>query len=100
VVGKPVGILLATLLTTRLTRSPMLSDLASADLVGLAMLGGVGFTVSLLIGDLAFSGQLDRAAEVQVAVLAGSVLASVLAGIVLAARSRRYRAASLAPDRR
>jgi Na+/H+ antiporter NhaA len=50
-------------------------------MTGLALLGGVGFTVSLLIGELAFgigSGQDDHA---KVAVLLGSLLAAVLAGI-------------------
>lgn len=90
VAGKAVGILAATLVTARVVRSPLLRGLAAVDLVGLALLGGVGFTVSLLIGELAFAGQPDRVAQMRIAVLTGSVVAAVLAGIVLGIRGRHY----------
>ena len=44
------------------------------------MLGGIGFTVSLLIGELAFGGNSAADDHVKIAVLAGSVAAAVLAG--------------------
>jgi NhaA family Na+:H+ antiporter len=94
VVGKALGILLATVLVARLTRSSLLRELAPADVFGLAILGGVGFTVSLLIGDLAFGPAGERGEHVQVAVLAGSLIASVLAALVLRVRNRHYRAIS------
>jgi NhaA family Na+:H+ antiporter len=52
----------------------------------------VGFTVSLLIGELAFAGDSDRLAAVQAAVLTGSLLAAGLAAIVLTRRNGHYRA--------
>ena len=55
------------------------------------MLAGIGFTVSLLIGDLAFGTGSGRDDHVKVAVLCGSVLSAVLAGILLKARNRAYR---------
>ena len=55
------------------------------------MLAGIGFTVSLLIGDLAFGEGSGRDDHVKVAVLFGSVLAAVLAAILLKARNRAYR---------
>jgi NhaA family Na+:H+ antiporter len=91
VAGKPVGILAATWLTARFTRAELDTGLAWIDVVGLALLSGVGFTVSLLIGELAFgsgSGSDDR---VKVAVLLGSLLAAVLASFVLRWRNRHYR---------
>ena len=91
VVGKPVGILVATWLTARFTRAELDDGLAWLDVSGLAVLSGIGFTVSLLIGELAFgigSGADDR---VKVAVLLGSVIAAVLAAIVLRLRNRTYR---------
>ena len=54
VVGKPVGILAATWLVARFTRADLDEGLAWIDVAGLAVLGGIGFTVSLLIGELAF----------------------------------------------
>jgi NhaA family Na+:H+ antiporter len=90
VLGKPIGILLATWLTARFTRAELDTGLAWIDVAGLAVLSGIGFTVSLLIGELAFgidSGADDR---VKVAVLLGSLIAAVLAAIVLRARNRTY----------
>lgn len=91
VVGKPVGILAATWLTARFTRAPLAGGLAWIDMAGLAVLAGVGFTVSLLIGELAFGVGGDRDDHVKVAVLLGSLTAAVLASIILRARNRIYR---------
>ena len=48
------------------------------------MLGGIGFTVSLLIGELAFGGGPAADDHVKVAVLTGSVAAAVLAAVAAA----------------
>ena len=56
VVGKPIGILAATFLASRVTRQPLQRGLTWPDVTGIAILGGIGFTVSLLIGELAFGG--------------------------------------------
>jgi NhaA family Na+:H+ antiporter len=91
IAGKTIGITAATWLVARLTRAELDEGLGWADVVGLAMLGGIGFTVSLLIGELAFGLGSERADHVTVAVLAGSLGAAVLAGIVLRFRDRVYR---------
>ena len=91
VVGKPVGILISTFLTSKITRRPLQKGLNWPDLTGVALLGGIGFTVSLLIGELAFGGNSAADDHVKIAVLAGSVAAAVLAAILLRARNRRYR---------
>ncbi|GIH98422.1 Na+/H+ antiporter NhaA [Planobispora takensis] len=89
VVGKPVGILAATWLTARFTHADLDEDLAWIDLVGLSVLAGIGFTVSLLIGELAFGAGRDE--YVKVAVLSGSVIAALLATVILRLRDRAYR---------
>ncbi len=91
VVGKPLGVLAATYLTSRFTRAELDTDLSWWDVLGLALLSGVGFTVSLLIGELAFGAGSERDDHVKVAVLAGSLLAAGLAAGVLRARSGVYR---------
>lgn len=91
VIGKTVGIFGATMLTARLVRSPLLRVMRGPDLVGLAILGGVGFTVSLLIGHLAFGAWPARAEDAQIGVLVGSFAAASLAAVVLGSRSRRHR---------
>lgn len=93
VVGKPIGILLATWLLARFTRADLDPDIAWVDVVGVAVLAGIGFTVSLLIGELAFGGIASaRDDRVKVGVLLGSLLAAALAGALLRTRSRHYAA--------
>ena len=58
-------------------------------ILGVALLGGVGFTVSLLIGELSYEGA--RLENVKVGVLAGSLVAAALASVVLRGRERVYR---------
>ena len=91
VVGKPIGILIATYLTSKITRQPLQTGLTWPDVTGVAILGGIGFTVSLLIGELAFGGASAADDHVKVAVLAGSVAAAVLAAILLRIRNKHYR---------
>jgi Na+:H+ antiporter, NhaA family len=91
VVGKPIGILIATYLTSKATRQPLQQGLTWPDVTGVAILGGIGFTVSLLIGELAFGGSSEADDHVKVAVLTGSVVAAILAAILLRIRNRHYR---------
>ena len=66
VVGKAVGITGSTWLVARFTRAELDEELSWVDVVGMAMLAGIGFTVSLLIGELAFGTGTDRADHVKV----------------------------------
>ena len=91
VVGKTVGILASTWLVARFTRASLDEGLGWVDVLGLAMLGGIGFTVSLLIGELAFGLGSERDDHVKIAVLTGSLAAALLATVVLRARDRAYR---------
>ncbi|MEV7967694.1 Na+/H+ antiporter NhaA [Sphaerisporangium sp. NPDC088356] len=91
VAGKPLGIMAATWLVSRFTRADLDEGLAWIDVLGLSVLGGMGFTVSLLIGELAFGAGGARGDHVKIAVLAGSVTAAMLAAVVLRVRDRAYR---------
>ncbi|MGS2616273.1 Na+/H+ antiporter NhaA [Micromonospora sp. LZ34] len=91
VVGKPIGILGATWLVSRLTRANPEEGLNWLDAFGLALLGGIGFTVSLLVGELAFGLGSERDDHVKVGVLTGSLLSALLASVVLRVRSRVHR---------
>ncbi|MGW6745625.1 Na+/H+ antiporter NhaA [Streptomyces sp. NPDC055025] len=92
VVGKTVGIFGGTWLAVRFTRAELNDDLAWPDVLALASLAGIGFTVSLLIGELAFSSDPALTDEVKAAVLTGSLIAAVISGILLKLRVRTYRA--------
>jgi NhaA family Na+:H+ antiporter len=91
VVGKPVGVFLGTWLVARFTRAELAEDLTWSDVSGLALLAGIGFTVSLLIGELAFGVGSPHDNAVKVAVLGSSLIAATLASIVLRMRNRVYR---------
>src|SRR3954470_5124789 len=91
VVGKLVGISGATWLVARFTGASLDENLGWPDVLGLALLGGIGFTVSLLIGELAFGPDSERDAHVKVGVLVGTLTAALLATVVLRLRNRRYR---------
>jgi NhaA family Na+:H+ antiporter len=91
VIGKAVGVFSATFLIARFTRASLDEDLAWVDVLGLSILAGIGFTVSLLIGELAFGFDSIRADRVKVAVLTGSLIAATLATVVLRVRTRTYR---------
>lgn len=94
VVGKTVGILGATWLLATFTRAELDDELSWIDVLGMAMLGGIGFTVSLLIGELAFGAGTPRDDHVKVGVLVGSLLSGVLATGVLRWRNRVHRGMS------
>ncbi|MGV9452153.1 Na+/H+ antiporter NhaA [Streptomyces sp. NPDC003635] len=91
VVGKAVGIFGGTWLTARFTKASLSDDLAWADVFAVATLAGIGFTVSLLIGELAFEGETAMTDEVKAAVLMGSLIAATLASVLLKIRNARYR---------
>ncbi|MBB5140486.1 Na+/H+ antiporter NhaA [Thermocatellispora tengchongensis] len=60
VAGLVVGIMAATWLVARFTRAHLDEGLNWIDVLGLPILAGIGFTVSLLIGELAFDAGSDR----------------------------------------
>ena len=99
VVGKTLGILTASYLVARFTRASTDPDLRWVDVAGLAMLAGIGFTVSLLIGELAFGIGSELEEQVKVGVLTGSLLAGLLATLILRARNRDYRRVRAAEER-
>jgi Na+:H+ antiporter, NhaA family len=82
VVGKPLGIAGAGALAVRLRIARLPAGAAWSHLVGTAAVGGIGFTVSLFVTELAF----DRASlvgEAKVGILAASLLAGVLGFVLL-----------------
>ena len=89
VVGKPIGVLLGAGLTARFTRGvPGQRALRWLDIVAVGLLAGIGFTVSLLIAELAFDYGSPFRSAAKIAVLAASVIAAVLAVVALRVRAR------------
>jgi NhaA family Na+:H+ antiporter len=69
VVGKTIGVFGTTRLVAAATRASLDASLRWIDVLGVSLLAGVGFTVSLLIGDLAFGADPARQEVVKVGVL-------------------------------
>ncbi|WP_309072005.1 Na+/H+ antiporter NhaA [Arthrobacter sp.] len=91
VLGKPIGILLTTFVITKTTKATLDPDLRWVDLLGVGLLAGVGFTVSLLVNDLSFGQGSEHNDHAKVAILVASLLAAVLATVLLRSRNKRYR---------
>jgi NhaA family Na+:H+ antiporter len=89
--GKTVGIVGATWLVQRVTRAQLSEDLGWTDVLGLAVLSGIGFTVSLLIGELAFGTGSAADDHVKIGVLAASLLAALIATVLLRNRNAVHR---------
>jgi Na+:H+ antiporter, NhaA family len=86
VIGKPIGVFGGAWLVAHLTRAELNEDLSWRDVGGVAVLAGIGFTVSLLVAELSFEGDDRNLAKV--AVLGGSVIAAVLGAVALGHRDR------------
>jgi Na+:H+ antiporter, NhaA family len=84
VLGKPLGIFGMTALVVKTGWSRLPTNCTFAHMLGAACLGGIGFTMSLFIGMLAFSGETELAG-VRLGVLCGSLISAVIGFIILRA---------------
>jgi NhaA family Na+:H+ antiporter len=89
VVGKLVGVFGSAAIVIRLGLADLPAHATWTQLLGTALLCGIGFTMSLFIGLLAFEGNELLQEEVKIGILAGSAAAAILGTIVLLAASRR-----------
>ncbi|MFN9256105.1 MAG: Na+/H+ antiporter NhaA [Gemmatimonas sp.] len=94
-IGKPLGIFGAAWIAVKARWADLPADCTWGGLFGVAILGGIGFTMALFIAGLAFgeSPQLDAA---KIGVLSGSLLTGILGAAVLMRQARRSAAASVA----
>lgn len=90
-VGKLIGITLGGWLGSFTKRGAERGRISLFGLITVAALGGIGFTVSLLMNELAFAGSEDVRAEGTLAVLLGSAVAIVVSGFLVSALARRNR---------
>jgi Na+/H+ antiporter NhaA len=95
VLGKPVGVVGGSWLVTKLSRGRVRPPVGWAALIGGGAIAGIGFTVAILIADLAFKG--DQLAEAKAGILSAALAASVLSWASFRAtaglpRQRRLRA--------
>ncbi|GAB3951602.1 Na+/H+ antiporter NhaA [Streptomyces sparsus] len=87
--GKTIGVFGGAWLAARFTKAELNKELAWMDVLAVAALSGIGFTVALLIGDLAFEGTpLDE--QIKASVLIGTFLATLFAAVLLKMRNKHY----------
>jgi NhaA family Na+:H+ antiporter len=91
ILGKSIGITLTTFLITRLPGLRLDPTVKWIDMVGMAFVAGIGFTVSLLIGEISFGAGSTADEHVKVGVLVGSFIAAIIGASILALRNRHYR---------
>ncbi len=91
ILGKPLGIVLTTRLLTAFTKARLDPALRWIDLVGVGILAGIGFTVSLLIAELSFGPDSLHNDDAKIAIMIASVIASLLASVILLTRNRQYK---------
>jgi NhaA family Na+:H+ antiporter len=82
-VGKPVGVLAASAFAIAVGVGRKPEGTTWTQMLGAGLLAGIGFTMSLFIGNLAFPGP-EHAADIRIGVLAGSILAAIAGYLVLA----------------
>jgi NhaA family Na+:H+ antiporter len=90
VIGKTVGIFGAARLTVRLGLARLPANVQWADVLPVAVLGSIGYTVSLLITQLALP-DVDAQNRVAASILAAAVITSAAAVILIRRRPRRPR---------
>lgn len=88
VLGKPLGILGVTFLLSRLPALKIDPSLRWRDLTGMSFVAGIGFTVSLLVGELAYGTASVADEHVKIGVLTGSLTAALVGAAILAACNR------------
>jgi protein-disulfide isomerase len=101
VLGKPVGIVGASWLASRVSGGRLRPPVGWASVAGAGTIAGIGFTVSILIADLAFHG--TDLAEAKVGVLSAALLATILTWLLVLGTKRlprrtRIRALLGTPD--
>jgi NhaA family Na+:H+ antiporter len=79
--GKPVGILLASWLTVQLKFARLPSGVSWRHILGVGFLGGIGFTMSLFIAQLAYTAPTLNLAKI--GILVGSLLAGIIGFLLL-----------------
>ena len=100
VLGKAIGVFGASMLLIRFAGAQLPSGASRMQFLGVCMLCGVGFTMSLFIGGLAFAGQgADYDTQVKLGVMGGSLIAGMIGTLILL-RAHRPAMASISADKR
>jgi NhaA family Na+:H+ antiporter len=78
VLGKPLGVLILSMTVVLLGICKLPSEVTWSHMIGAGLLGGIGFTISIFITNLAFEGQLELINASKIAVFTASLLAGLI----------------------
>ncbi len=95
VVGKPIGISLICWLSVKLGISELPDKASWLQIIGVGMLAGIGFTMSIFIAILSFSGMEHVLAEAKLSILIASLISGILGSVFLILLSNRQKTAEL-----
>lgn len=95
-IGKPLGIFIVSWLSIKLGISKMPNKSTWAHLIGVGMLAGIGFTMSIFISILSFIGQEVLLSEAKFSILIGSLLSAVVGSVYLMTLNKRNNKKELA----
>ncbi len=87
-IGKPIGVMLAAWLAVKSKIAALPAGVGWGQVFGIAMLCGIGFTMSLFVTNLAFNGQEDHISASKLGILIASLLSGI-GGSVIIAKSRK-----------
>ena len=88
-VGKQVGVMIFSFVAVKTQVAEMPDNSSWLSLYGVSVLTGIGFTMSLFVGNLAFAGNTQYIDGVKIGVLAGSLLSTLFGYFVLLLASKR-----------
>ncbi len=91
IIGKPLGVIGTAWLVARFTRARLNPAIGWQDVLAVGLLAGIGFTVALLITELAYSDNIGLLDSAKVAVFSASVISALIASVMLLSRNRHYR---------
>ena len=81
--GKQIGVFLFSYISVKLKYAQMPNNVTWGKLYGVALLTGIGFTMSLFVGNLAFPENINNMNGVKIGVLSGSLLSTLVGYFVL-----------------
>ncbi|MEO7314279.1 MAG: Na+/H+ antiporter NhaA [Ginsengibacter sp.] len=88
-VGKPVGIAVISWIAVKLKISSLPDKAAWMQIIGVGFLAGIGFTMSIFISVLSFTGQTLLLSEAKFSVLVASILSGVIGALILTAFAKK-----------
>ena len=88
-IGKQVGVMFFSFFAVKLGAAQMPDNSTWLSLYGVSVLTGIGFTMSLFVGNLAFADNIQYIEGVKIGVLAGSLLSTVFGYFLLSIASKK-----------